>query len=74
MPIIPPRGNEVKAGCIMITFTVWGFIAEGGRYLDFTLDIFAESPLDATEKMMKQHTNLVVSNVCRATSGRLVDY
>ncbi len=58
----------------MITFTVWGFISEGGRYSDFNLDIFAESPLDATEKVMKQHSNLVVSSVCRANTGRLVDY
>jgi len=58
----------------MITFTVLGFISEGGRYFDFNLDIFAESPLDATEKVLKQHSNLVVSSVCRANSGRLVDY
>lgn len=58
----------------MITFTVWGFISEGGKYFDFNLDIFAESPLDATEKALKQHSNLVVSSVCRADSGRLIDY
>ena len=58
----------------MITFTVWGFISEGGKYFDFNLDIFADSPLDASEKAMKQHSNLVVSSVCRADSGRLVDY
>jgi hypothetical protein len=58
----------------MITFTVWGFISEGGRYFDFNLDIFAESPVDATEKVLKQHSNLVVSSVCRANTGRHVDY
>lgn len=58
----------------MITFTVWGFISEGGRYFDFSQDVFAESPLDATEKALKQHSNLVVSSVCRANSGRLLDY
>jgi hypothetical protein len=58
----------------MITYTVWGFISEGGRYFDFNLDIFAESPVDATEKVLKQHSNLVVSSVCRANTGRLVDY
>lgn len=58
----------------MITFTVLGFISEGGRYFDFNLDIFADSPLDATEKVLRQHSNLVVSSVCRANSGRLVDY
>ena len=58
----------------MITFTVWGFISEGGRYFDFNLDIFADSPLEATEKVMKQHSNLVVSSVCRSPAGRLLDY
>ncbi len=58
----------------MNTFTVLGFIAEGGRYFDFNLDIFAESPLDATEKVMRQHSNLVVSSVSRANGGRMLDY
>ena len=58
----------------MSTFTVWGFIPEGDRYFDFNLDIFAESPPDATEKMLKQYPNLVVSNVCRANTGRFLDY
>ena len=58
----------------MIIFTVRGFISDGGRYSDFNLEIFAESPLDATEKVLKQHSNLVVSSVCRANTGRLIDY
>lgn len=58
----------------MITFTVLGFVVEGGRYFDFNLDIFAESPRDAMEKALRQHSNLVVSSVCRALTGRLVDY
>ena len=58
----------------MITFTVCGFILEGGKFFDFNMDIFAESPLDATEKVLKQYSNLVVSNVCRASAGRLLDY
>jgi len=58
----------------MITFTVWGFISEGGRFFDFNLDIFAESPLDATEKVLKQHSNLVVSSVCRSNTVGLMDY
>jgi len=58
----------------MIAFTVWGFISEGDRYLDFNLDVFAESPSDATEKVLKKHANLVVSSVCRAVTGRLLDY
>lgn len=58
----------------MITFTVLGFVVEGERHLDFTLDIFADTPLDAMEKAQRQHSNLVVSSVFRAITGRLVDY
>jgi len=58
----------------MTTFTVWGFIIESEKYFDFNLDIFAESPLDATEKMLAKHLNLVVSNVCRSNKGRLLEY
>ena len=58
----------------MITFTVLGFVVEGGKYFDLNLDVFAESPMDAMEKALRQHSNLVVSSVCRAFSGRLVDY
>jgi len=63
-----------SARCIMITFTVLGFVVEGGKYLDFNLDIFAESPMDAMEKALRQQSGLVVSGVCRAFSGRIVDY
>lgn len=58
----------------MITFTVLGFVVEGGKYLDFNLDIFAESPMDAMEKALRQQSNLVVSGVCRAFTGKIVDY
>jgi hypothetical protein len=58
----------------MITFTVWGFIMDGGRFLDFNLDFFADSPMDARDKALRQYANLVVSGVGRAGSGRQVDY
>jgi len=58
----------------VITFTVLGFVVEGGKYFDLNLDIFAESPTDAMEKAVRQHSNLVVSGVCRAFTGMLVDY
>lgn len=58
----------------MIIFTVLGFMIEGGKYFDFNLDIFADSPTDAMEKAVRQHANLIVSGVCRASTGRLVDY
>jgi len=58
----------------MITFTVLGYIAKGGQYSNFNLDIFAESPVDAVEKVLKQHSNLVVSSVCRSSTGKFMDY
>ena len=58
----------------MIAFTVLGFMIEGGKYFNFNRDICAESPTDAMEKAVRQHANLVVSGVCRASTGRLVDY
>jgi len=66
--------NKIGARWIVIIFTVLGFVAEGGKYFDFNLDIFAESPMDAMEKAQRQHSNLVVSGICRAHTGRLVDY
>ncbi len=58
----------------MITFTVLGFLTEGEKYSDFSLDIFADSPLEAMEKVLKKHTNLSVSSVCRSNAGRFFDY
>lgn len=58
----------------MIAFTVLGFVMEGGKYLDFNLDIFAESPMDAMEKALQQNSNLVVSSVYRGNAGKLIDY
>lgn len=74
MPIINSRQQRIEMGCIMITFTVLGFIAKGGQYFNFNLDIHADSPVDAVEKVLKQHSGLVVSSVCRARSERLMDY
>ena len=58
----------------MIAFTVLGFVIESGKYLDLHFDIFAESPMDAMEKAQRQHSNLVVSNISRASTGRFIDY
>ena len=58
----------------MITFTVLGFVAEGGKYFDFNLDVFADSPMEAMEKALRQQSNLVVSSVYRAVTGKFVDY
>ena len=64
--------NKIEARWIMIVFTVLRFVIEGGKY--FNRDIFAESPMDAMEKVQRQHSNLVVSGICRAHTGRPVDY
>jgi hypothetical protein len=38
------------------------------------LDIFADTPFEASEKMMRQHSNLVVSSVCRSNASQLIEY
>jgi hypothetical protein len=58
----------------MITFTVFGFLTEGERFFDFNLDVLAESPIDAMDKVLRKHTNLSVSSICRSSAGRLLDY
>lgn len=58
----------------MIAFTILGFVADGEHFFDFNLDVFAESPVDAIDKVLKQQSNLVVSAVCRASCGRDTDY
>jgi hypothetical protein len=47
-----------------------GFIIEGGRYLDFQLDVFAESPVEAVEKVKRQNGRAVISSVSRKPNGR----
>jgi hypothetical protein len=58
----------------MIAFTVFGLLTESGSYFDFNLDIFADTPMDAMEKVLRKHSNLCVSSVCRSSAGRLLDY
>lgn len=52
----------------MIIFTVLGFIADGQHYEDFNFDVRADTPMDAIEKAMRQHSNLVVSSVIRTAA------
>lgn len=54
----------------MFAFTIMGFIIEGGRYLDFQLDVFAESPVEAVEKVKRQNGRAVISSVSRKPNGR----
>ena len=58
----------------MIAFTVFGFCTEGERFFDFNLDIFADSPMEAMEKVLRKHSNLCVSSVCRSSAGGFFDY
>lgn len=58
----------------MIAFTVLGFVVEGGKYLNFSLDLFADTPVDAIEKALQQNSRLVVSSVRRGKAGKLTDY
>jgi hypothetical protein len=58
----------------MFIFTVLGFVAEGGKYFDVNLDIFAESPVDAVEKALRKQSNLTISSVYRSSKGRLDQY
>lgn len=58
----------------MFAFTIIGFIVEGGRYLDFRLEVFAESPVEAMEKVMRQDGRAIISNISRAPSGNSDGY
>lgn len=53
----------------MFAFTIIGFIVEGGKYLDFQLQVFAESPVEAMEKVKRQDSRAVVSSVSRNPNG-----
>lgn len=58
----------------MNTFTVKGFLSNSGKFSDINLAVSADSPVDATEKALKEYSNLVVSSVSRTFSGRHIDY
>ena len=61
---------DKKARRIMIIFTILGFMTDGQRYVDFNFDVCADTPVDAIEKALRQHSNLVVSSVVRAGAVR----
>lgn len=58
----------------MFAFTVLGFVIEGGRYLDICLDVLADTPTDAMEKVKHQHAKVVVSDVRRSQKQKSDDY
>lgn len=53
----------------MFAFTIIGFIIEGGRYLDFQMEVLAESPVEAMEKVQRQDRRAIVSSVSRNPNG-----
>jgi hypothetical protein len=54
----------------MIIFTILGFMTDGQRYVDFNFNVRADTPMDAIEKAMRQHSNLIVSSVTRTDKVR----
>lgn len=58
----------------MFAFTIMGFIVESGRYLDFRLEIIAESPVEAAEKVKRQDGRAIISSVSRKPNGWSGDY
>ncbi|MBI5890050.1 MAG: hypothetical protein HZB47_05155 [Nitrosomonadales bacterium] len=53
----------------MFAFVIIGFVVDGGRYLDFQLEVLADSPAEAMEKVRIQDRRAVVSNVSRKPNG-----
>ncbi len=53
----------------MFAFTIIGFVLEGGKYLDFQLDVQADSPQEAMEKVVERDRRAVVSTVSRNPNG-----
>lgn len=54
----------------MFAFTIIGFVIEGGRYLDFQLDVLADTPQEAVEKAIRRERRAVVSSVSRLPNAR----
>ena len=57
----------------MFAFTIIGFVIEGGTYLDFQFEVFADSPVEAMEQVRRNNCRAVVSSVSRKANG-LGDY
>lgn len=53
----------------MFAFTILGFVVEGGKYLDFQLEVFADSPVEAVEIVKCRDCRAVVSTVSRNPNG-----
>ncbi len=53
----------------MFAYTIIGFIIEGGKYLDFQMDVSADTPVEAIEKAKREEERAVVSTVLRNPKG-----
>jgi hypothetical protein len=53
----------------MFAFTIIGFVIEGGKYLDFQMDVSADTPVEAIEKAKREEGRAVISTVLRNQSG-----
>lgn len=53
----------------MFAFTIIGFVIEGGKYLDFQMDVSADTPVEAIEKAKREEERAVISTVLRNQSG-----
>jgi hypothetical protein len=53
----------------MFAFTIFGFIVEDGKYLDFQQEVMADSPVEAIEKAKQQERRAVISTVLRNPIG-----
>jgi hypothetical protein len=53
----------------MFAFTIIGFVIEGGKYLDFQMDVSADTPVEAIEKAKREEDRAVISTVLRNQSG-----
>jgi hypothetical protein len=53
----------------MFAFTIFGFVIEDGKYLDFQQEVMADSPVEAMEKAKQQDRRAVISTVLRNPNG-----
>lgn len=53
----------------MFAFTIIGFVIESGKYLDFQLEVLADTPAEAAEKIRQRDRRAVVSTVSRSHNG-----
>ena len=53
----------------MFAFTIFGFVIEDGKYLDFEQEVMADSPVEAMEKAKQQDNRAVISTVLRNSNG-----